>query len=259
MNFFGKKIIVDFDDAVFANYKYNTNYLIRLFLHDKIFNVVRYADSVIVGNRYLYDQFINCNSKIAILPTVVSSKLYDSITFNEDSDKFIIGWIGSPSTSKYLLSLCEVLRNIDKNAYQLNIIGFDIKIKNYFEGMPVNWIDWDEKTEIAEIKKFSVGIMPLDDSIWSRGKCGFKIIQYMACRKPVIASPVGINNEIIEHGKNGFLASDQKEWHEYISFLISNREEASIMGNYGYERFIKKYSLENNYKKYLKFFGLSVD
>jgi len=259
INLTGKKMILDFDDAVFVRYQNSSNPLIRFLLRKKIFRVVQLAQGVIVGNRYLYDEFISYNKNISLIPTVVSSKLYDSVVSGSGSDKCIIGWIGSLSTSRYLLPLCDIFRTFDKESFQLNLIGFDKRLRDQFEGINVEWIDWKRETEITEIKKFSVGIMPLDDDLWSRGKCGFKIIQYMACRVPVIASPVGVNSEIIEDGINGFLASDPDEWRERIRYFISNREVAKKMGNSAYEKFVRNYSLERNYLKYLDVIGLSRD
>lgn len=247
----GRKYIVDYDDAIFMNYEKSKNWLVRSFLYHKIAKVIKYANCVITGNKFLYEYASGFNKNIHLIPTVVSRTRYDSVPSRINRDKFIIGWIGSHTGSKYLLPLCNVFRNLKRQDVHLNLIGFDESLRYHFEGIDINWIDWKQDSEIEEIKKFNVGIMPLDLEPWSLGKCGFKIIQYMACGLPVIASSIGSNIDLIENGINGFLVKTDDEWIRSITCLADHPEMAQKMGKKGYEKFIGSYSFEVNVDKYI--------
>jgi glycosyltransferase involved in cell wall biosynthesis len=252
----GKHYIVDYDDAIFLKYENSNIWFVKKLLKRKIEFVIRNAHRVIVGNSYLQEYVSRYNKQAFLIPTVVSKIRYDAVPESEKSDKFVLGWIGSHTTSKYLIPLGNILRNLKRDDIQINIVGFDKSLRFHFHDLNVKWITWSPETEIEVIKKFDAGLMPLDDDSWSAGKCGFKIVQYMACRLPVIASPVGVNTELVNHGVSGFLASSPDEWIEAILFLVSNRDKANSMGRQGYEEFVKKYSFEANIDKYMNILKL---
>ncbi len=247
----GVHYIVDYDDGIYLKYK-NLYPVFNIFLKNKIETVIYNANFIFTGNRELFNYASKFNNRVQILTTTVSSKKYDSNNSEKITNDFIVGWIGSPSTSKYLINLIDVFKNITKyESIKIHLIGFDKKFKKLFELKNINIIDWHEETEIQNIKQFNVGIMPLDNDQWSRCKSGFKIIQYMACKIPVIASPVGINGELVEHGANGFLATTLEDWLEAILTLYKNPEKAKGMGLNGYKKFCKYYSFESISNKYL--------
>jgi glycosyltransferase involved in cell wall biosynthesis len=250
--------IVDYDDAIFIRYQENKNRLLRAILPRKIEKVIKYARKVITGNRYLYDYAKNINDNVHIIPTVVSHIKFDEVPNPEKKVRFILGWNGSPSSSKYLIPFINLFRTLDSNGIQINLMGFDEKLKYHFEGININWIKWSEDSEIKEMKKFTAGMMPLDDDMWTRGKCGFKLIQYMACKLPVIASPVGINKELIDSGINGFLAAGFDDWMNSVLYLANNPEEAALMGQRGYTKFREKYSLEAVSGQYVSIIKASI-
>lgn len=249
----GKKYIVDYDDAIFHNYDLNPNFFIRFFVKNKIGKVIKNASAVITGNQYLFDYASMWNNNVRIIPTVLDVTKYDSSLSYKEHDDFVIGWIGSPSTSKYLLNMRDVFQLLNTNGYlfRLKFIGADKSLKKNFTDLDAEWIEWNENTEVKEIKSFSVGIMPLEITPWTKGKCGFKLIQYMACEIPVIATPVGINKEIVIHGKNGFLAETVYEWYDSILKLMENKELRKIMGVKGKKIINEKYSLEKTSSVYL--------
>ena len=144
---------------------------------------------------------------------------------------FTIGWIGSPGTSKYLMLIEDVLKelSIDKD-FRINLIGAH---KININGVNINYIKWDENTEVEEISKFDVGIMPLPDNPWERGKCGFKLIQYSSCNIPVIGSSIGVNKDIIINGVNGFQANSTDEWIKYIRLFKQDKKLSLKMGYNG--------------------------
>lgn len=215
-----KKIsyIVDYDDAIFHNYDLSNNFLKKI-LSNKIDNIIGNAAIVIAGNSYLADRAEKAGAEnVEVLPTVVDFNRY-AVRKKTDAKGLVVGWIGSPSTVKYLNSLTPVFTKlVKKYDFTLRVIGSDVEMP----GVNIICIPWQEETEVGEIQKFDVGIMPLKDSPWERGKCGYKLIQYMACGIPVIASPVGVNTEIINNSGSGFLASDEEEWLLSFDKLLSD-------------------------------------
>lgn len=236
--------VYDYDDAIFHKYDKSRKSIIRSLLGNKIRYILKGARSVFAGNKYLADYAKEVNQNILIVPTVVDLNRYSKIkTFNEESGStFSIGWIGSPSTAEYLPMIAPALQSFLKNtntkliivgAGPLNLDGIDFENR-----------EWSEEAEIQDLLDFDVGIMPLPDSPWARGKCGFKLIQYMACGLPVIASPVGVNTEIVEHDVNGLLASTNEEWEAAFLNFYENRRLLPQMGASAREKVEKKYSLQ---------------
>ena len=234
--------IVDYDDAIFHNYDTHSNLFVRKLLGNKIDAVMRNAAVVIAGNEYLASRAKKAGARrVKYLPTVVDLERY-SVRDKIKNSVFTIGWIGSPATVKYLEMIRPVLSGWDKkNKARLVIIGADtFKL----DGARVEHRPWSQNSEVLEIQKFDVGIMPLPDNLWERGKCGYKLIQYMACGKPVIAFPVGVNAKIVENGVNGFLASNIQEWVEALSTLQDNKYLREDMGKAGRNLIEREYCLQ---------------
>ncbi len=234
--------VIDYDDAVFHRYDQHPNFLVRNLLSRKIEGIMARSTVVVAGNRYIADYAQRAGvQKVEILPTVLDLSRYrmkDTI----DSPSFTIGWVGSPSTSKHMSIAAGALRNFCRNEdVEFRALG---ALQKDLDEIPGKWIPWNAETETEELTCFDVGIMPLPDTPWERGKCGFKIIQYMAAGLPVIASPVGVNSEIVEHGVNGFLARDTKEWIEYFELLRGDPDLGRQMGARGRKKVEEKYSLD---------------
>ncbi|SNZ06163.1 Glycosyltransferase involved in cell wall bisynthesis [Persephonella hydrogeniphila] len=247
----GKPYIVDYDDAVWHNYDNHRKKIIRLILKNKIKTVMKLASVVIGGSEYIIEYAENAESKrIEKIPTVIDLRKYNCADEKKE-EKFVIGWIGSPSTSKYILRINEPLARFTKryNAV-VHLVGFDKRLKSklLFDG---KIIEWNEHTEVDEICKFDVGIMPLEDGPFERGKCGFKLIQYMGCKKPVIASPVGENNIIVKHGFNGYLAENSEDWFNYLEIFYHSCEIRQKFGKNGFEVVKNFYSLDVTKDSYL--------
>lgn len=237
----GIKYIVDYDDAIFHQYDNSNNKIIKLFLSNKIAKVMKYSSLVVAGNRYLSSYATKAGAKATVVPTVIDLEKYDKVVASQkDNKEVVIGWIGSPSTSKYLTFLEDVFLELsEKYNIKVHIIGASVSPFKIFKP---NLIKWSEETEIEEMKKFDIGIMPLLDSPWEKGKCGFKLIQYMGCSLPVVGSSVGVNIEIIDHNKNGFLAKTVEEWKNSLEELIENEDLRKQMGKEGIYKVEQCYS-----------------
>jgi glycosyltransferase involved in cell wall biosynthesis len=242
---FGIPYVVDYDDAVFHKYDLNKSGIVRLLLKNKIKTVMRGAQAVIVGNAYLAEYAHRAGaSRVEIIPSVVDLSKYSPRvvrTYENNDSNFIIGWIGTPSTVWYLNAIEDALREVARKfPIELVIVGGgDFQI----QGVNVRSIPWTESSEVQEIQKFDIGVMPLPQSPYEMGKCGYKLIQYMACGVPAVASPVGVNSEIISNGISGFLASSIKEWVDAIKLMLTNRELYSVMREEGIKKVKREYNL----------------
>jgi len=239
----GVPYVVDYDDAIFHKYDAHQNKLVRMLLGRKIDIVMRRAALVIVGNNYLAERARQAGARrVEILPSAVDLKRYSLRPQQRGKTVFTIGWIGTPLTAKYLRLVHSALVKVCRgHKARLLLVGSG---PLHLAGVPVEIRSWSEETEVADIQNFDVGIMPLLDTPWERGKCGYKLIQCMACGKPVVASPVGINKEIVEDGINGFLASSETEWIEALNILRDNQELRQRMGEAARKKVEVQYSIQ---------------
>jgi glycosyltransferase involved in cell wall biosynthesis len=239
---------LDFDDYTATDYKQHP--IKKLFLFHKIDHLAQKANFVTVGNRWYFDEIKSDN--LVYLPTVVSLAKYTAIKAMFVPKVVQIVWIGSPSTSKYLALVKDVLEKLaQKYSLVFNVIGgqFDS------EKIKVNLINWESDTEIMRLLDSDIGIMPLEDTIWEKGKCGFKLIQYMACGLPVVASPSPANFEIIEQSISGYIAKTEAEWFDFLEMLIVDSKRRASFGLAGRKRVEEDYSYEvwgNQYCQIIK-------
>lgn len=243
-------VVVDYDDAVFHRYDLHANRLVRALLGKKIDGVMRHAALVIAGNDYLAARAKQAGARrIEILPSIVDTTRYQPAN-QPSTSPFTIGWIGAPVTAPYLHAVQPALAEICANgAARVVLVGSgNINLP----GVPLEIRPWTEATEVADIQTFDVGIMPLPDEPFERGKCGYKLIQCMACALPVIASPVGVNQQIVEPGVNGFLATTPEEWTTALQTLRTSATLRAQMGLAGREKVEQFYSLQANAPKLLK-------
>ena len=196
---------------------------------------MRNSALVIAGNEYLADRARAAGAqRIEIIPTVVDIERYQPAA-KRAGGALVVGWIGTPMTSLYLQPLMPVFGRLHRDL-GVRFVAVGARAAD-FAGTPVEAWPWSEATEVSSIQQFDIGIMPLEDSPWERGKCGYKLIQYMACGLPVVASPVGVNREIVEHGKSGFLAEGMADWEQLLRYvLIMEAPERRAMGRIGREK-----------------------
>ncbi|MDF2159393.1 glycosyltransferase [Algoriphagus sp. CAU 1675] len=248
LNRFGKPYVVDYDDAIFHNYDRSPNWLLRSLLAKKIDKVMKYSALVLAGNEYLESRaWVAGAGAVELLPTVIDPEKYRVKT--EKGDKVTLGWIGSPTTLKYLASLKKVFEELaKKHSFRLLVVNAPgVRMEDI--NCDVTYIPWTEAGEVDLIQQMDIGMMPLENNKWERGKCAYKLIQYMACGLPVIASPVGVNAEVVDHGVNGYLADHQSEWVFYLSELINNPGRRRQMGVKGRSLVEEKYTREKNFQK----------
>lgn len=244
----GIRYIVDYDDAIFHNYDLSKNKTIRFFLKNKIRNVMRHSDYVMAGNCYLANKArLAGAARIGLFATVIDINKYKPKDYNASSEKVVIGWIGSPSTFKYVKEMAPVFSVLHlKYPFELHIIGANDALD--FEG-DVKYIKWSEEAESNLISNFDIGIMPLENTPWELGKCAYKIVQYMGCGVPVVASAVGMNKIVIDHGINGFLAENEQGWIESLSQLIKDAHLRRQFGESGRQKMEREYNLHNSAQK----------
>ena len=238
--------VLDYDDAVFHRYDSHRTRLVRKMLGRKIDALMRRAEIVVCGNSYLADRASSAGARIVeILPTVIDLERYTLAENSRDhgTEETTIGWIGSPLTSRYLDMVAPAVKEVAKrHPVRFTAVGAGPlpDLGCTAEGKP-----WLEQTEVLDITRFDIGIMPLPDAPFERGKCGYKLIQYMACGKPVVASPVGANKQIVRHGVDGFLAETTKEWIDALAVLCSDASLRLRFGASGRRRVAAEYSVDS--------------
>ncbi|MBN2302461.1 MAG: glycosyltransferase family 4 protein [Lentisphaerae bacterium] len=224
---YGKKIIYDFDDAIM--YSADTPERDSPAHFRPFRRTVELAHKVIAGNPYLADHALKFHRDVEVLPTGLNTKAYRIEAETKKDGKIRLVWIGSKSTLSYLLELKSVLEEIGGcfNNVVLRIICdqfFDL------QNMPVEKHAWSLETQVADLVTSDIGLAPLPDNRFARGKCGFKILQYAAAGLPTITSPVGVNADYVKHGETGYHASDHRQWIDGITELIQKPELRKEMG-----------------------------
>jgi glycosyltransferase involved in cell wall biosynthesis len=222
--------VVDYDDAIFHNYDEHSNWFLRMSFGGKIPKVMRNAVTVVAGNAYIRDFALAHGAKrVEVIPSVVDGGKFTPVLRRRTrGEGLTVGWIGSPSTQHLLDPLVPVLvRELSAAGDRFVTIGarFDRPLFAAHEALI-----WSEANEARLIADFDVGVMPLRDAPFERGKCGFKLVQYMACGVPVIASPVGVNSSMVRDGVNGFLASTETDWAAAIRAMKAEPKCRFAMG-----------------------------
>lgn len=237
----GVPTIFDFDDSIFVPYVSPTyGYLSYLKFPAKTKTICRLATHVIAGNSYLADYARQTNSNVSIVPTTIDTEKYQLLPRASGDHVPVIGWTGTFSTVQHLDTLAGALKRLaQEETFRLVVIGVPVyKI----EGVDVEAVKWRSATEVSDLRQIDIGIMPLPDESWTRGKCGCKALQYMALAIPSICSPVGVNTEIIEDGVNGFLASTEQEWLDKLKLLMHDAELRKRLGAAGRKTVETRYS-----------------
>lgn len=248
-----RKIIYDFDDAIYLSNVSSSNRIARALKNpDKVRKIVGLSDTVIVGTPYLKDYVLRFNKNAKVIPTTIDTDKY--VLANKQYSKgaaVCIGWSGSYTTAQHLILLKNVFKELfNKFKIQIKVIGAPPDFS--MDELPIITKEWHLENEIEELSSFDIGVMPLQDDEWGRGKCGLKALQYMTLGIPSICSPVGVNKEIIRDGVNGFLADSEEEWVRKISRLIEDADLRKKIGLAGRKTVEEKYSIRVNAPRYLE-------
>lgn len=251
---FKKKVIYDFDDAIWMPHISENNTMALTFKNvNKVKKICTWAYKISCGNKYLCAFAKQYNDAVVYNPTCVDTENRHNILTKQDVDRITIGWTGSFSTLKYLDMLEPVLNRLQQH------YDFDIKIicnqAPLLHLKNVKYIRWEALNEVAELATCQIGLMPLTNEEWSEGKCGFKLIQYLALEIPAVASSVGVNKKIIENGVNGFLCESEVEWYEALEKMLVDSDLRKRMGIEGRKKIIQKFSLQSNAQNFLSLFS----
>ena len=241
-----RRLIVDYDDAAYIKYRRFPG------LSQRIPALMKAAESVVVGNRYLEDYARQYSSKVCVIPTVVDTSRYPPKQEAPNPGAVKLVWIGTPVTAEFLRPLAPVLNALHERYpnLQLRLIGAGDRIRDAVSYAEIT--EWSEAKETSLLSECDIGLMPLPDDEFTRGKCGLKLIQYMAAGLPVVGSPVGANCDIISEGEDGFLAGQPHQWASALEQLITSEEMRRQFGGNGAAKVRRKYSLERGFESWIK-------
>lgn len=231
----GKPRVLDVDDAIFLHR--HGDFARRL---------AQLSDRVICGNAYLAEWFSAWNKNIFVIPTAVDTDRYAPvIKQREHQDELIIGWIGTSGNLKYVYAveaaLAKAMAIYPK--VKLRIVSDKMPLFRRVDMSRCEFIRWSESIEVESIQGMDIGIMPLEDSAWARGKCSYKMLQYMACGIPVVVSPVGMNAEVLSIAHSGIGAISMDEWCDAIVSLIKDSALRKKMGGLGRQVAVGSFSV----------------
>jgi len=236
--------VLDYDDAVFHYYDESRNRAVKALLAGKHPELMQGAALVVAGNQYLAEFARQARAPhVEVVPTVIDLARYPVATRKGAAGGALpcVGWIGQRATASFLAPYVPLFERLSaQGRARFAAIGIDAQSL----GLPMTSIAWTEQTEVASISSFDIGIMPLLDGSFERGKCGYKLIQYMACGLPVVASPVGVNCQIVEHGVNGFLAETPEQWEQALQTLLADADLRQRMGQAGRKKVEQEYCIQ---------------
>lgn len=249
-----RKYIYDFDDAIWLpNYSETNARFHKLKSYWKVNYCMKWSSKIIAGNEYLASYARQFNSNVQIIPTTIDTENHHNLVSKQTTEKPVIGWTGTHTTMRYLDELIPVLEDLEKT-YSFTFLVISNE-KPTYSLKSLQYIKWSKETEIEDLSKLNIGVMPLQHDIWSEGKCGFKGLQYMALEIATVLSPVGVNTSIVQDGINGFLASSPQEWKEKLILLLENKDLRISLAHAGKQTIEERYSVNANRTKYLQLFN----
>lgn len=246
-----KKIVYDFDDAVMFRDTLSVGEQESVRRRRRFERTCKMADLVLAGNSYLAEFAKPLNENTVILPTVIDMGRYGPRPWGGQPGKITLGWIGDTGSFAYLEAQKPLFEAIGKAVPDLQFKVISSRFPKY-EGLPVIPAKWSAETEVADLQSLDIGVMPVPDDPWSKGKCGLKLLQYMAAGVPAVASPVGANIDILQDGVQGFHAATEAQWIEAVRKLAGDVALRARMGKAAHARVKEHYSLEAASPKFVK-------
>jgi len=248
-----KQIVYDFDDAIWLPNTSAQNSMVRkLKYHQKVGSICKWSRKVSCGNEFLVNYAKTHNDNVYLNPTTIDTTYHQPKIKTSHPHNVIIGWTGTHSTTKYLNHLVPVLTEL-KNKYPIQIMIISNQ-KPDWEIDDYKFISWNKAHEIRQLDQIDIGIMPLEDTLWEQGKCGFKALQYMAMEKPAVVSNVGVNKIIIDHTVDGYLCNTLEDWQTYLTELILSDTKRKLLGANGRKKVKQAYSVASNTSLFLSLF-----
>lgn len=237
------KTIYDFDDAIWLQAVSAGNRRLAFLKNPgKTSKIIGLCDLIFAGNQFLANYALQFNKNVVIIPSTIDMDLYKKAEEKNNNDKICIGWTGSPTTIRHFITAIPVLKKIKEkfgDKVEFKIIGD----KNYYcTELDTQGEAWAAATEVEDLSRLDIGIMPLPDDEWEKGKCGMKGLQYMGLGIPAVMSPVGANLEIIQDGINGYLPRTENDWFLSLSQLVEDKMLREKIGSAGRQTVIGKYS-----------------
>ena len=241
---FRRPLIYDFDDAIFMLHTTEANKRFGwLKFPGTTATICRLSTHVIVGNTYLAEYARRFNSRVTIIPSSVDTERYRPVKSARASDRVVIGWMGSSTSQTHLELFAPVLRElVARRNVELRVVS---DREPSLPGVPFVWHRWSASSEVEQLAQFDIGIMPMPDDSWARGKCAMKALLYMSMAVPAVCSAVGTNREVIRHGENGFLVTTAEEWINHLEALIDNQTLRESIGKAGRQTVENHYSMHH--------------
>jgi glycosyltransferase involved in cell wall biosynthesis len=248
-----KKIVFDFDDAIWIHQASRGNALIsHLKSPDKTATICELSKKVVAGNYYLEGYAKKRNLNVQVIPTTIDTEYHDQTKNHTEKEVVTLGWTGTHSTLPYLQLLIRPLKQLERRYPVKLLVIADQKAE--LEIQSVEFRTWSIEAEVEDLLDIDIGLMPLPETEWAKGKCGLKALQYMALGIPAVVSSVGVNQEIVTHGKHGFCCGTESEWEKYLEILIQDIELRNRMGRLGRSKVEQLYSVKANKSNYLSLF-----
>jgi glycosyltransferase involved in cell wall biosynthesis len=254
----GERMILDFDDSIWLKDISPANKsLAFLKKPEKLTQILRMADAVTVGNQYLAEYAERYNDHVEIIPSTIDTQLYQpdpSQRSWQEGGPIRIGWTGSNTTIAHFETALPILRRLQTRLGDRLIIRLIADREYSYDGLNLEPIAWTAEREVEDLQPIDIGIMPLPDTPWTRGKCAMKGLQYMALRIPTVMSPVGVNRDVIDHGVNGFLCSTEPEWERVLLELSQDPALRERIGQAGRQTVTDHYSIDSMKDRYVELF-----
>ncbi len=250
---FRKKYNYDFDDAIWLpNYSETNARFHRLKAYWKVHYCIKWAESITAGNDYLANYARKFNPNVLVIPTTIDTENHHNLQTDYHQEKLVIGWTGTHTTMRYLDYIVPIIKELEQK-YDFEFLVISNEAPAYHL-KSLRFLKWKRETEIEDLARISIGVMPLEMDIWSEGKCGFKGLQYMSLGIPALMSPVGVNTQIVSHGENGFLLIKLEDWKNQLEILLTDVDLRKKIGEAGKKTINERYSVVSNRSNYLSLF-----
>lgn len=251
---FKKYTVYDFDDAIWLPNTSESNRFFRLFKRfGNPADICKWSTVVSAGNDFLAEYARKYNDNVVVNPTTIDTDAHHNKLARPESGKFTIGWTGSHSTVQYLNILIPVFQKLEERFdFELKVIC-DVPPK--FTLKSLRYVQWNKESEIEDLLSINVGVMPLPDDLWAKGKCGFKALQYLSLGIPAVVSDVGVNRSIVDHDVNGCICRTEDEWYKAICKMMSDTQYMESLRIKAREKVVQSFSIRSNKANFLSLFN----